>query len=143
MENACRAFIFWENKILLCKQKKPCRNFWTLPGGCVERGETLEECVEREVFEETGIELKIDQMLFVRELINASRHRIEFYFLMKEPANQEVFKRIKPCNEIGEVAFWKIEDLKTVILKPDCLPRLVQEILNKYGTFPRYLGNIS
>lgn len=143
MENACRAFIFWKNKILLCRQKEPWRDFWTLPGGCIERGETLEECVVREVFEETGIKLRIDQLLFVRELINSSRHRIEFYFLMKEPENQDVFERVKPYNEIGEVVFFEIGELNTVELKPDCLPRLVQEILDKSGTFPRYLGNIS
>lgn len=143
MEIACRAFVFWGNKILLCKQKYPYRNFWTLPGGSVEKGELLEECIIREVFEETGVKLEIDQLLYIRELINSSRHRIEFYFLMKEPMNQKTFERIRPCNEIGEVSFWRIDELKVVDIKPDCLPLLIQEVFDKSGTFPRYLGNIN
>jgi len=33
-------------------------NAWVMPGGHVERGETMEECVIREVGEETGIEIE-------------------------------------------------------------------------------------
>ena len=142
MDIVCRAFIFRGNKILLCKQKKPSRDFWTLPGGSVEKGETLEECIRREMFEEIGIKLETEQMLFVRELINPSRHRIEFYFLMKNPKDIGILNKLKPCNEIGQAVFFDIKDLNSVVFKPDCLPELVHEIINKTGTFPRYLGNI-
>ena len=34
---------------------------WVLPGGHIDLGETLEECVVREIHEETGVEIKIRQ----------------------------------------------------------------------------------
>ncbi len=140
LENACRAFILHERKILLCKQKM--RNFWTLPGGSVKEGETLVECISREIIEEIGIKLQIEQMLFIRELINSSRHRIEFYFSTKRQDNSQFYEEISPCNEIVEARFFTLEELRFIRLKPVCLPDLIREAFNQTSVFPRYLGNV-
>jgi ADP-ribose pyrophosphatase YjhB (NUDIX family) len=39
------------------------RSYWLLPGGGREEGETEEECVVREMQEETGLEVKIERLL--------------------------------------------------------------------------------
>ena len=45
-----------EEKILLIKRgKPPAEGLWSVPGGSVEVGETVFQCAEREVYEETGI----------------------------------------------------------------------------------------
>jgi len=141
LESACRAFILHEKKILLCKQKM--RNFWTLPGGSVKEGETLVECISREIFEEIGVKLQIEQMLFIRELINSSRHRIEFYFSTKRQDNPQFYEEISPCNEIAETRFFTLEELSFIKLKPVCLPDLISETFNETSVFPRYLGNVN
>ena len=46
------------NKLLLARNKKRKLGFFSVLAGFVEPGETLEECVEREVREETGIKIK-------------------------------------------------------------------------------------
>lgn len=81
-------------------------------------------------------------MLFIRELINSSRHRIEFYFSTKRQDNSQFYEEISPCNEIVEARFFTLEELRFIRLKPVCLPDLIREAFNQTSVFPRYLGNV-
>ncbi len=46
--------------LLVLRGKQPSKDLWSLPGGHVELGETLEEAALRELLEETGIEARIE-----------------------------------------------------------------------------------
>ena len=52
------AGVIWGDKILLTKYAKRNMAFYALVAGFTEIGETLEECVAREVMEETGLKVK-------------------------------------------------------------------------------------
>ena len=49
------AVLRWRGRILLCKQEKPGKEYWLLPGGGVNSGESLVEALRRELAEEVGI----------------------------------------------------------------------------------------
>ena len=49
------AIIRWQGRVLLCRQEKPGKQYWLLPGGGVDGGETLMEALRRELREELGI----------------------------------------------------------------------------------------
>ncbi|MGA2575555.1 MAG: NUDIX hydrolase [Bryobacteraceae bacterium] len=64
------ALIFNRDKILLVERgKEPLKGYWSLPGGVLETGETLEQGVIREVREETGLEVKPLKVLEIFERI--------------------------------------------------------------------------
>ena len=50
------ALLGWQDRVLLCRQEKPGKEYWLLPGGGVDGGETLIEALRRELREELGIE---------------------------------------------------------------------------------------
>lgn len=50
------------------------------PGGGVELGESLEEALYREIFEETELQIQQKQLLWIHEFIEEPYHAIEFYF---------------------------------------------------------------
>ena len=49
------ALLRWHDRILLCRQEKPGKEYWLLPGGGVDGGESLAEALWRELGEEIGI----------------------------------------------------------------------------------------
>ncbi len=64
------AVVFHQNQILLIKRGQPPNvNQWTIPGGRIEMGETLQQAAEREILEETGIIIKAGDPVFAFDLI--------------------------------------------------------------------------
>ena len=55
------ALLRWNDRLLLCRQEKPGKEYWLLPGGGVEGGESLTESLRRELREELGI---VDEVAF-------------------------------------------------------------------------------
>jgi ADP-ribose pyrophosphatase YjhB (NUDIX family) len=60
---AVSALIFDEGRILLAHRRDI--DWWNLPGGGMEVGETVDEALHREVAEETGLEVEIEQLVGV------------------------------------------------------------------------------
>jgi 8-oxo-dGTP pyrophosphatase MutT (NUDIX family) len=60
------------------------RDYWTLPGGGIEEGETPEVAAEREVLEETGLVVSTDKFLFTTTSDKGIKSHC---FLMSNPSN--------------------------------------------------------
>src|SRR5665811_1872378 len=48
--------------VLLVRQTRCSHDHWLLPGGAVERGETLTEALEREIYEECGLRVQVENV---------------------------------------------------------------------------------
>lgn len=60
------------------------RSNWSLPGGSLEWGETVEACLEREVFEETGVHVVADELLYVCDRFKGlGNHVVDMSFLVR------------------------------------------------------------
>jgi len=84
---AAYGVVLHEGKILLVRTKHTSKYFF--PGGGMEQGENLEQCLRREMKEETGIEicdislLHFNESFFYYDPLDEAFHCFSFFFLCK------------------------------------------------------------
>ncbi|MFF2092386.1 NUDIX hydrolase [Paenibacillus sp. NPDC058174] len=97
-------------KILLVKQNVTSDRNWSLPGGRVEQGETLEDAIVREIEEETGLKTTVSKLLYLCDKPDASLLHITFLLQriggeIRLPSNEF------DSNPINDVAMVPIHNL--------------------------------
>jgi ADP-ribose pyrophosphatase YjhB (NUDIX family) len=122
----------WEDKVLLCKRAiNPRYNYWTLPAGFMENGESLEQAAMRESTEEANAVLENLQLYTVISLPHISQVYTMFLADLKNtdffPGEESLETELFTEEEIpwGELAFKTIN----TTLKNFFIDR-------KKGTFP-------
>jgi ADP-ribose pyrophosphatase YjhB (NUDIX family) len=69
--------------VLVRRGAEPLRGQWSLPGGAVEIGETLEACVAREMVEETGLEVAVGPVIDVFDRITRDdEQRVQYHYVL-------------------------------------------------------------
>jgi len=73
------------NRLLLVKQwVTPTRN-WSLPGGKLEPEETIEQCLVREMNEETGLDVRVKELLYITDrFFGPGIHLVHMSFLVEQ-----------------------------------------------------------
>jgi ADP-ribose pyrophosphatase YjhB (NUDIX family) len=72
-----------EGQILILKQAVSKERAWSLPGGRVEKGESLEESMIREMEEETGLKTRIVKLLYLCEKPEEDPPLLHITFLLE------------------------------------------------------------
>jgi 8-oxo-dGTP diphosphatase len=78
------AVVLDAGRVLLIKRAhEPLKGQWSLPGGGVELGETLEQAVAREVQEETGLDVDVGPIVEVLDRITRDADgRVDHHFVL-------------------------------------------------------------
>jgi len=86
------------DEILLVQQKVSDKRNWSLPGGRLEQGETLQQGLVREMKEETGLDVELVQMLYVCDVAASNHTVLHITFLLKRIGGEVAL----PTNEFDE-----------------------------------------
>ena len=126
------------NEILLVQQKLSDKRNWSLPGGRLERGETLSQGLIREMKEETGLDVEIIRMLYLCDVATSSNTILHITFLIKRIGGE-----IKlPSNEFDENP---IHDVKFVpiseLVQYGFSEKFIQVIRDGFSNAGNYVGD--
>jgi ADP-ribose pyrophosphatase YjhB (NUDIX family) len=119
--NAASVALIHKQKVLLIKRAyAPYQHLWTLPGGRIEPGETIEQCAAREIKEELGLTVHGLHPVLEQWLGKDKAFRLAVF------ATQGFEGEIVPSDEIGDhrwVDPGQLSSLRTTTRLDDVLDR--------------------
>ena len=108
---AVAALVFKGNKVLLVKRKSPPgEGRWSLPGGCVEVGERLEDALRREVLEECGIEISVGQLVAVTDVIERDGKGTRFHYVILDFSAEYAGGELRPSTDVSDADWFSLEE---------------------------------
>lgn len=125
--------------VIVVRQHKGSLSYWLLPGGGVSWGESLAEALAREVKEEIGLEIAVDELLFVNDTVapDGSKHLVNLTFLARAVSPVACAAPRDPAIDAVEIV--AAEHLEGLDLRPPVARDLAQFLAHGHRP-PAYLG---
>jgi 8-oxo-dGTP diphosphatase len=119
---AASAAVWRAGKVLLVKRgRPPGKDFWSLPGGKVEPGETTEAAAIREVLEETALSPIILGLIGVFEVAaGAVEYQISCFAALSGKGE------LMPGDDASDARWFKLTELEVLKMAPNTLATIQQ-----------------
>ncbi len=107
------AIIFREDKVLLVQRgKEPAYGKWSIPGGLVELGESLETAVRREVAEEVNLDVRVKNLVAALDRVMPdSAGKIEYHYILLDFICESGDEEPAPASDVMDCVFASLNDL--------------------------------
>jgi 8-oxo-dGTP diphosphatase len=113
--------------------REPLKDWWSLPGGVVEVGETLEQALRREVREETGLEVEILSLLEVFERIMLDEAGVaEYHYVLMDYLCRPVGGELCAADDASRVA-WVTEAGLSELRITEGTPAVIAKAFETYA----------
>ena len=98
------AIVVDRGRVLLVRRgTEPLRGQWSLPGGLVEVGEALTAALVREVNEETGLDVKVVELIELLDRIHREDGRVRFHYVIADYLCKVVGGSLRAASDADEV----------------------------------------
>ena len=88
------------------RRSEPLAGHWSLPGGAVELGETLEACVAREMEEETGLRVEVGPVIEVFDRITLDdEQRVQFHYVLIDYLCRPLGGTLRAGSDVADALF--------------------------------------
>jgi len=105
--------ILVEDRVVLIRRRfEPLAGRWSLPGGALELGETLETGVAREMLEETGLEVEVGPVIDVFDRITFDdARRVRYHFVLVDFLCRPVGGELRAGSDADDALAVQAEEL--------------------------------
>jgi len=108
-----------ERALLIRRGSAPLEGEWSIPGGMLEIGETILEGVQRELLEETAIEVKVLDLIEVFERVFPDDDgRTKYHFVILDYLCEAVSGEAGAASDVTDVAWAQEDELASYSLTP-------------------------
>jgi 8-oxo-dGTP diphosphatase len=105
--------------LLIRRGHPPLEGQWSIPGGTLELGETLQEGASRELLEETGIEVRVGELIEVFDRVyHDEEGRIRYHFVIADYICEAVSGEAQAGGDATDVAWAREDELEKFSLTP-------------------------
>jgi 8-oxo-dGTP diphosphatase len=99
--------------VLIKRRYEPLAGRWSLPGGTVEVGESLEAAVARELEEETGLVVDVGAVIEVFDrILRDEEGRVRFHFVLVDYLCRPVGGRLQHGSDVDDVVIAEPTELE-------------------------------
>jgi 8-oxo-dGTP diphosphatase len=106
-----------DEALLIRRGSEPLKDQWSIPGGTLELGETLCDGVARELREETGIEVKVLELIEVFERVfpsdNGDPKNPRYHFVIVDYLCEATGGELLAGSDVTDARFVREEDLES------------------------------
>ena len=105
--------VFIDGQVVLVKRSHPpLEGKWSLPGGAVEVGESLQDALRREVQEEVGIDVRVGPLIELLDRITRdSAGQVQYHYVLADYLCHLVAGSLRPGSDAGMVTLADPGDL--------------------------------
>jgi 8-oxo-dGTP diphosphatase len=120
--------VFQGDQVLLVKRgREPGLGKWSIPGGVVEIGETINSAVQREIEEETGLQVEVLDLVEVFErILPDQRGKVLYHYVLLDYLCESKGGQLKASSDAAEAVFYPLAEIS--LLK---LPRETEQVIWK------------
>jgi len=133
------AVVLDEDRVLLVRRgNEPLKGQWSLPGGAVEIGETLEAAIAREVLEETGLEVDVGPMIDVLDRIRVDPDgRTRYHFVLIDYLCRPTGGTLCCATDAADATWAGVDDLAPFALA-DATVKMIEKAVKLRGVGPAF-----
>ena len=141
---AVGAVVFKDECILLVRRgQPPAEDLWAIPGGSVEIGETLQEAAEREILEETGIQIRASKPIYTFEVIDRdAAGKVRFHYVIVDLVADYVMGEPSPGDDAIEARWVSAGEINDLEVSSATLKLLKKEQLITHLNLPQTKKNL-
>ncbi len=109
--------VFKDGKIALVRHENSHNGiYYLLPGGGLEKDETIEGCVVREVKEEIGLDVKIKSFAYYEDVVSEDDHTLHLIFRCNIIGGK--VENLDPDKKVKEIVFLDEKEFKKINFFP-------------------------
>lgn len=115
------AIIIEDDRVALVRRgHPPLKGKWSIPGGVLEVGETLRAAAEREVREETGLEVEIGELLGVFDrVVPDEEGQIRYHYVLIDFLCRRVSGKLCAGDDAEDADWFQAAELDELGLAPE------------------------